>query len=142
MAAARSPVGPLASTGYWLKFGALAWQRAFEAELRPLGLTAAQFSVLAGASWLGREGRAPTQQEVADFAGSDRMMTSKIMRGLEDRDLVRRRADAVDGRIWRVTVTAAGRALAGRAGEVARQVDRRVFGADLTLRNRLVRQFG
>ena len=47
-------VGPLASTGYWVKQAALSWQRELDAALRDLDLTSTQFSVLAGASWLSR----------------------------------------------------------------------------------------
>lgn len=135
------PVGPLASTGYWLKLAALAWQRELEAELRPLGLTSAQFSVLAGVSWLNREAGPPTQQQVADFAGADRMMTSKILHRLQGRGLVRRSGDPADARVWRLELTASGRTLVTRSTEIARAVDRRLFGADVSLRNRLMRQF-
>jgi DNA-binding MarR family transcriptional regulator len=36
-------------------------------------------------------GEPPTQQAVADHAGADRMMTSKVVRSLEQRGLVTRR---------------------------------------------------
>jgi len=79
------PIGPLASTGFWLKVGAQAWQRELDRALKDLDLTTAQFSVLATTGWLSRRGQPPTQQQVADLCGTDRMLTSKLLAGLEGR---------------------------------------------------------
>jgi len=133
--------GPLASTGYWLKLAALAYQRELDAALRPLDLTTTQFSVLAGVSWLDR-GDPPTQQEVADFAGIDRMMTSRILQLLDRRGLVRRSGRAGDARVRCLTLTAEGRVCIHEAVALAQAVDRRLFGADMTLRNILIAGFG
>lgn len=134
--------GPVASTGYWLKLAALAWQRESDAALRSLGLTTPQFSVLAGASWLRKEGQAPTQQQVAEFAGSDRMMTSKILNVLADRGLIQRLADTSDARIKRIELTEAGREMITESTRLAREVDIRFFGEDMRLRDLLVERFG
>jgi len=135
--------GPLASTGYWLKLAALAYQRELDADLRPLGLTTTQFSVLAGVSWLGRGGDdPPTQQEIADFAGIDRMMTSKILAVLGRRKLVQRRKRGNDGRVRCVVLTDKGRATVAEAVVVARRVDHRLFGEDQALRDLLLAKFG
>jgi DNA-binding MarR family transcriptional regulator len=130
--------GPLASTGYWLKVTALAYLRELDAALRPLGLTNAQFAVLVGASWLGKEGTPPAQQQVADFAGADRMMTSKLLQGLEKRKLVKRVASITDARVRHLELTPAGRWLVTASTAAAREVDRRVFGTDMTLRDLLM----
>jgi DNA-binding MarR family transcriptional regulator len=134
--------GPLASTGYWLKLAALAWQRELDQALRPLELTTTQFSVLAGAAWLGRDGSTPTQQQIADFAGADRMMTSKILQALEVRQLVRRAPDPSDARVRHVELTESGRAMITESTALAREVDQRLFGTDATLRGLLVGRFG
>jgi DNA-binding MarR family transcriptional regulator len=133
----NEPIGPLASTGYWLKRGALAWQRQLDIRLRPLGLTNSQFTVLAAVSWIGFQGGTPTQQDIADFAGTDRMMTSKLLQSLAARGLVERTADAQDARVRRITLTPAGRHLITESTAVARQVDAEFFGADRELRDRL-----
>lgn len=130
-------MGPLASTGYWLKAGALAWQRELNTRLRPIGLTNAQFTVLAGAAWLGRQGGPPTQQEIADFAGTDRMMTSKLLQTLEAAQWVTRRPDPHDARTLRVELSVAGRAMIKPATAIARAVDQEFFGDDLRLREAL-----
>lgn len=135
-------VGPLASTGYWVKQAALSWQRELDAALRDLDLTSTQFSVLAGAGWLSRSGHHPVQQEIADFAGADRMMTSKLLQLFESRGLVERRLDADDARVRRIEPTAAGRALVLEASARARRVDQRLFDDDTSVRDLLYARFG
>jgi DNA-binding MarR family transcriptional regulator len=134
--------GPLASTGFWLKIGAQAWQRDLDAALRDLDLTTAQFSALAGVTWLTRSGRAPTQQEVADFTGADRMMTSRLLTLLEDRALVERQPDPNDARVRRVHATDRGRDLVRQSSARARAIDQAWFGDDITLRDQLIARFG
>jgi len=134
--------GPHASTGYWLRLSALAYQRALDAALRPLELTTPQFSVLSGAHWLANQGALPTQQGVADFAGSDRMMTSKILQGLVARKLVRRSTSPGDARVRIIDLTEPGRTLVKRAIALARDLDRKLFGPETLLRDSLIDRFG
>jgi DNA-binding MarR family transcriptional regulator len=131
------PVGPLASPGFWLQRAAQVYLRELDARLRALELTHTQFQLLAAAAWLGRDGEHPTQQQVADFAGADRMMTSKVLAGLEARDLLVRTADGQDARVRRIAVTGPARELLREATRVAREVDAALIGSDETLRDRL-----
>ncbi len=80
-------VGPLASPGFWLHRAGLAWLADLDQRPRPLGLAHTQFALLA-ASWLAGTQGPPTRQDVAEFAGADRMMTSKVVRALEHRGLL------------------------------------------------------
>lgn len=134
---AVGPVGPVASTGFWLHRAALTYLRELDARLRPLGLTHTQFSLLAAVSWLGRRSDPPTQQQAAVFAGTDRMMTSKVLRTLEAGGLVQRVPDALDARVRRVLPTPAGRELLTEATRAARAVDADLFGAGTELRDAL-----
>jgi DNA-binding MarR family transcriptional regulator len=122
--------GPLASPGYWLHHAALAWRRELGARLRPLDLTPTRFDVLAALSHLSKAEGAPSQQAVADFAGIDRMMTSKIVSALEADRLLTRVADPADARTNRLSLTAAGVELVGRATGVARALDSELFETD------------
>ena len=122
--------GPLLSTGFWLHQAALAWRAELDARLRPLGLTPTQFLLLASTGWLEHLGQQPTQQEVAHQAGADRMMTSKVVRTLAERGLLRRDADLADARALRLALTPAGRELTRAATEIARDVDSGFFGPD------------
>ena len=122
--------GPLSSPGFWLHHAALAWRAELDARLRPLGLTPTQFMLLGSVGWLEHQAAPPTQQEVAEHAGADRMMTSKIVRGLDERGLLTRQPDQQDARILRLRLTPAGRELTGQAIAIATELDTRFFGAD------------
>lgn len=127
------PRGPLMSPGFWLHHAALEWRATLERNLRPLGLTPTQFNLLASAGWLSRQGELPTQQQVADMSGSDRMMASKVLRVLEERGLLARRADAGDARVLRIELSAAGRELVRKGVQTAVDTDQQMFGADAEL---------
>jgi DNA-binding MarR family transcriptional regulator len=103
------------------------WQAAQRAALKPLGLTHVQFVLLASLTWLDTEGPV-IQRALADHAGTDPMMTSQVLRALEARGLVRRRALASDARARALQVTPAGAALANRAVAVVEAVDEEFFG--------------
>jgi len=109
-----------------LHLAALAWRRELGVRLRPLGLTPTQFDTIAAVSFLGRSAD-PTQQQIADFAGLDRMMLSKVLATLEQRGLVERTPDAVDGRVKRLTITRRGRETVDAATTIAKQVDAELF---------------
>ena len=117
--------GPGDSPGFLLWRVTRRWQRELTAALKPLELTHVQFVLLASAWWLER----PTQRELADQAGTDPMMTSQVVRGLEKRGLIERRPDPSDGRARRLVVTRRGRALAERAVRVVEAADREFFDA-------------
>ncbi|MEZ0067099.1 DNA-binding MarR family transcriptional regulator [Streptacidiphilus sp. MAP12-20] len=119
--------GPHASPGYWLHHAALVWRQACEAGLGEA--TYPQFNVLSAVSLLaGTDGTAPTQQQVADFARMDRMMTSKLVRTLEERGLLTRAADPEDARRQRLALTAEGKEVLRTCIAAARRADEEVFG--------------
>ncbi|MFF2557948.1 MarR family winged helix-turn-helix transcriptional regulator [Nocardia sp. NPDC058058] len=122
------PRGPLMSPGFWLHHAALEWRATLERNLRPLGLTPTQFNLLASAGWLGRDGELPTQQQVADMSGADRMMGSKVIRVLEERGLLIRRTDPADARVLRIEITPEGRELARKGVQTAVDTDQQIFG--------------
>lgn len=131
--------GPHASPGYWLHHAALVWRQACEAGLGET--TYPQFNVLSAVSLLtGAAGTSPTQQQVADFARMDRMMTSKLVRTLGQRGLLTRAADREDARRQRLALTAEGRDVLRACIAAARHADEEIFGtgADVEpLRERL-----
>jgi DNA-binding MarR family transcriptional regulator len=120
--------GPMLSPGFWLHHAALAWRGELERRLKAIGLTPTQFLLLASAGWLEHIQGAPTQQQVADHAGADRMMTSKVLKSLLDRDLLVRVVDPADARAYRLTLTSKGRKLTRESTEIARSLDTEFFG--------------
>lgn len=137
----RSPFGETPSAwdrpGFLLWHATLRWQREVAAALRPLGLTHAQFMLLACALYLTINDGAPSQREIADHAGTEAVMTSQVLRTLEERGWVIRRADAVDARVRRIVITAEGRRQAARGLQALKVVDEHVF-APAGSRSRLI----
>src|SRR4051794_25495275 len=108
----RFPDGPARSPGFLLWHTTMTWQRAMTRTLTPLGLTHAQFVLLACAWWLASTGEPPTQVRLAEQAGTDVTMTSDVVTRLEASGLLRREPHPRDGRAKVVTVTEQGAALA------------------------------
>jgi DNA-binding MarR family transcriptional regulator len=126
------------SPGFWLHHAALAWRAELDARLEPLGVTPTQFYLLGSAGWLERVSGPPTQQQVADQAGADRTMASKVLSGLRARGYVVQQSDPTDARAYRLRLTPEGRRLTSRAAAIARAVDQEFFGADAArMRTRL-----
>ncbi len=102
------------------------WQAAQRAALKPHGLTHVQFVLLASLTWLQADGPV-TQRELADHAATDPMMTSQVLRALEQRALIRRSDHPSDRRAVAVVVTPAGAELANRANAAVEACDRAFF---------------
>ena len=90
------------------------WQAAQRAALREHGLTHVQFVLLASLAWLAAGGPV-TQRQLADHAATDPMMTSQVVRALEELGLLTRLPHPDDKRARALAVTPAGRALADQA---------------------------
>ncbi|SFM02636.1 MarR family transcriptional regulator [Nocardia asteroides NBRC 15531] len=112
------------------------WQAAVRAALAPFDLTHVQFVLLASLSYLaGRADDAVRQRDLAEHAATDPMMTSQVLRTLEQKGLVERRAHPRDRRARALVPTATGVALANRAVVAVESCDREFFaplGAEVT----------
>ena len=102
------------------------WQAAQRAALKPLGLTHVQFVLLASLTWLRSDGPV-TQKQLAEHAATDPMMTSQVLRTLENNGLVRREAHPHDARARALSVTPAGADLANRANVAVEACDAAFF---------------
>jgi DNA-binding MarR family transcriptional regulator len=116
------------STGLVLWRVTNAWQAAQRRALKPFGLTHVQFVLLASLTWIGDEPTV-TQQDLADHAGTDPMMTSQVLRALEKLGMVERHPHPTDRRARVLAVTTAGRSLANRAVIAVEDCDRAFFAA-------------
>jgi DNA-binding MarR family transcriptional regulator len=99
---------PPPSIGFLVWHLSMKWRTALDRELAPLGLTAAQYALLASLYALHRQGVRPSQRELAAFSSLDTMYVSKLIRVLERSGLVERHANPVDSRAVLLTVTGAG----------------------------------
>lgn len=118
---------PEENSGYLLWQVSRRWQLRMNQHLRPVGLTLTQFSLLAGLYWLDRQGEAVTQQRLADYAATDKMMTSKVLQTLAKKGLVERLKNSRDGRAKLLRPTPAGKQLLRQANAVVEQVDAAFF---------------
>lgn len=101
------------------------WRVAVDRALAPLGLTHAQYVFLASLFGMAREGRLPSQRELADETGLEALYVSKLARGLDADGLIQRTRDTVDTRTVRLTLTDRGREVVEPAiAEVAVLLDR------------------
>jgi MarR family transcriptional regulator, organic hydroperoxide resistance regulator len=99
--------------GYLVWRLSMKWRAAVDRALAPLGLTHAQYVVLASLYGMEQAGQRPTQRELADHTGLEALYTSKLARALDADGLIRRDRDPVDTRAVRLTLT-------GRGSEVVR----------------------
>jgi DNA-binding MarR family transcriptional regulator len=121
------------STGFLLWQASHRWQRRQRRALAPVGLTHAQFFLLASVTSLAAAGGPVSQATLARHAGVDPMTTSQVLRALQSRKLVRRVPHPTDPRAKALAPTAAGRKLAREAAFLVDAADRELFdplGAD------------
>lgn len=116
------------STGLLLWQVTNRWQARIRAALKPFGLTHVQFVLLAALTWA--DGDTPmSQKRLADEAATDPMMTSQVLRALEERGLVSRAPDPGDRRARSIAVTPEGVELVNRAVVAVEDADAAFFAA-------------
>ena len=105
-----------------------AWQRQIRTVLVRHELTHVQFVLLSSLTWMDRSDPI-TQRMLAEFAGTDVMMTSQVIRALEAKGYVTRNPHPADKRAVTVAPTPEGIALANRANVDVEAADRNYFGS-------------
>ncbi len=114
---------PEENSGYLLWQVTMQWQLNMNRALGKLGLTLTQFSLMAGLYWLNQKQQAVTQQQLADYANTDKMMTSKVLMVLEKKQFIERVKDPADSRAKQLKITVKGTDLLREAYQVVKQVD-------------------
>jgi DNA-binding MarR family transcriptional regulator len=121
---------PDAAVGFLLWRLVHRFQREMNRELTPLDLTHLQFTVLALVAWSNRSGTANTQAELARSYDIEPMQMSQMMKVLEAKGLITRRAPDGKPRLKCAGVTPKGLAVLGKAMPVAIAIQRRMFGTE------------
>jgi MarR family transcriptional regulator, organic hydroperoxide resistance regulator len=103
------------TTGYLVWRLSMRWRAAVDRAVAPLGLTHAQYALLASLSGLSGTGARPSQRELADVSGLEPMYVSKLARALERGGLVERAGNPADPRAVQLALTDRGREVVGRA---------------------------
>lgn len=120
IAMSNAPAGP--TPGFLVWRLSMKWRVAIDRGLAPLGLTHAQYSLLGSLWGMQQAGLRPSQRALADHTGLEALYVSKLARGLEAAGFVERAADPADTRAVRLSLTAEGLAVTGRAVEVVRRL--------------------
>lgn len=104
------------------------WQRKQRQALAKLGLTHAQFVVLACLLWLSTHTTDPiTQNQIATFANIDKMMVSDLIKILIRKKLLIRSSHNTDNRAYDLSLTPSGRKLILKAVPVVEKIDAEFF---------------
>jgi DNA-binding MarR family transcriptional regulator len=110
--------------GYLVWRLAMRWRVAVDRSVAPLGLTHAQYSLLASLMGLQLAGERPSQRRLADFTGLEPLYVSKLARALESAGLIERAGDPTDTRAVQLSLTDRGRQVTHQAiGVVHRLLD-------------------
>jgi DNA-binding MarR family transcriptional regulator len=92
-------------TGYLVWRLSTKWRAAVDRTVAALGLTHAQYALLASLYGLSRAGARPSQRELADFSGLEPMFVSKLARALERAGLLERTGNPADTRAVQLVLT-------------------------------------
>ncbi|MES2387646.1 MAG: MarR family winged helix-turn-helix transcriptional regulator [Bacteroidota bacterium] len=115
------------TTGFLLWQAANGWQRLMRNALADLKLTHVQFVLLAGINHLAAKGKPVTQNAIAAHAGTDKMMTSKVLRTLENKSLIIRDKHEKDTRARSLSLTPEGELILAKAAKVVHHIDLTFF---------------
>lgn len=118
--------GPKQSPGFLLWHISTSWRSSIETALKTFGLTHPQFVILATTGWLTRNGDLTTQAAIGKMAGLDPNTTSQIIKGLEQKELIKRDKSS-DGRAKNVSLTSHGTTTLGRAMPAVEETDAEFF---------------
>lgn len=105
------------------------FQRALNRELTPLDLTHLQFTVLALVAWSNSKGAAQTQADLARSYDIEPMQMSQMMKVLEVKGLIVRRARDGNPRLKCAEITTKGLTILRKAMPIAIGVQQRMFAA-------------
>jgi DNA-binding MarR family transcriptional regulator len=94
------------------------WRVAVDRAVAPLGLTHAQYSLVASLYGMRHGGERPSQRRLADHTGLEPLYVSKLARSLESAGLLERARDPRDPRAVQLALTEEGRERTRQAIEV------------------------
>ncbi|WP_329270434.1 MarR family winged helix-turn-helix transcriptional regulator [Streptomyces pseudovenezuelae] len=98
-----------ATPGFLVWRLSMKWRVAVDRAVAPLGLTHAQYSLVASLYGMQRGGERPSQRRLADRTGLEPLYVSKLARSLESAGLLERTRDPRDPRAVQLALTEEGR---------------------------------
>lgn len=118
---------PEDSPGFLLAQVTMLWQRKQKRVLDPLNLTHTQFVLMSSLAWLSRENDSVTQVDIANLSNSDRMMVSKVLRLLEQKQFISRHLHQTDTRAKIIKLTRKGTVVLQKAIVEVENADKEFF---------------
>lgn len=103
------------------------WRVAVDRAVAPLGLTHAQYSLVASLYGMQRAGERPSQRRLADHTGLEALYVSKLARALESAGHVERTRDPRDPRAVQLRLTERGEAVTRQAVAVVQDLHRQLL---------------
>ena len=110
-----SKVSPGPTPGFLVWRLANKWRVAVDRAVAPLGLTHAQYVVMASLYGMHSSSERPSQRQLADHTGLEALYVSKLARALESAGMIERTRDPRDPRAVQLALTEQGRAVTGQA---------------------------
>jgi DNA-binding MarR family transcriptional regulator len=104
-----------ATPGFLVWRLSMKWRVAVDRAVAPLGLTHAQYALVASLYGMQRSGERPSQRQLADHTGLEPLYVSKLARALESAGLLERARDPRDPRAVQLSLTEEGRTVTRRA---------------------------
>ncbi|WP_066952144.1 MarR family winged helix-turn-helix transcriptional regulator [Streptomyces lushanensis] len=98
------------------------WRVAVDRAVAPLGLTHAQYVLVASLHGMQRTGERPSQRQLADRTGLEALYVSKLARALEAAGRIERTRDPRDPRAVQLVLTEQGQAVARQAIAVVQEL--------------------
>jgi MarR family transcriptional regulator, organic hydroperoxide resistance regulator len=111
-----------ATPGFLVWRLSMKWRTAVDRAVAPLGLTHAQYSLLASLYGMQQRNRYPSQRELADHTGLEPIYVSKLIGTLEQAGLVNRTPHPTDSRAVELSLSSRGRAVCRRAIRIVRDL--------------------
>lgn len=107
-----------ATPGFLVWRLSMKWRVAVDRAVAPLGLTHAQYALVASLHGMQRSGERPSQRRLADHTGLEPLYVSKLARALEAAGLLERTRDPRDPRAVQLALTEQGSEVTRRAIKV------------------------
>ena len=114
---------PQESTGlqFWKLYAK--WQKEINKELSRYKVTHTQFVILASIKWLNEQSIDPSQMQISNITGIEKMTLSKAIARLEDLSLIRKYKSSTDSRSVCVKLTDKGQKLAPKLIALIEAID-------------------
>ena len=104
------------------------WQKRIAETLTPVSISHTQFVILATLKWFQEQDVLPTQQQISDVSGIEKMTLSKAIRQLENKSFLVRKISERDSRSFSLLLTKTGKQSLVSAIKKVEAIDLEVFG--------------